>query len=216
MTTDEIRLLIQEKTEELIDKRSSTSFWRSVFITILILPLVYFGVSALAEQAAQNAASKALADQQSAWAAVYSQITKDAVESANRAEAANQSATSASSRATKSAKTLESAAANISETLGFQDRNEVVSAIVASADIQSVIASASHVRVRSCLTIDGPCGDGMFNQPTYYFDRVKFSCPEERPILRGIKFERCGNKGTSDEGLLLVATCCALSLGEEQ
>ena len=169
MTKDEIRLLIFEKTEELIDKRSSTSFWRSMFVTILILPLVYFGVSALAERAARISASEALSDQQSAWAAVYSQITKDAVDSANRAEAANQSATSASSRATKSAKALESAAANISGTLGFRNRDEVVSAIVASADIQSVIASASQVRVGSCLAIDGPCGAEMFNQPTYYF-----------------------------------------------
>ena len=187
-----------------------------MFVTILILPLAYFGVSALAERAARDSASEALKNQEQAWAAVYSQITKDAVESANSAEAANLSAINVSSRAEKAAEKLELAANNISTTLGFDDRDDVVNAIIASADIKGVISDASQITVGSCQHIDGPCGYGMYNKPTFFLDRVKFSCPDIKPILAGVRFKRCGPIEQSDEGLLLAATCCALSLGEEQ
>lgn len=215
MTEDQIELLIHEKTEEHLDKRTRTSFWRSVFATALILPLAYFGVSALADRAARNSASQALQEQEHAWAEVYSHISEDAVHSAINAEAAKRSATNASSRAKAAAKKLEAAANNISETLGFSDKDEVVNAVVETADIQTLIANVSQIRVGRCQLIDGQCGIGTYKQPTFYLDRVRFSCPEGHPILSGVRFKRCGAIDTKDEGLLLVATCCALSMGEQ-
>ncbi len=216
MTEDEIKLLIHDKTEEIVDKRSNMLFWRNVFLTVLILPLAYYGVSKLAGSAAEDAASKALRNQEQAWAAIYSQITKDAVESATKAEAAKRSADNATSRAEGAAEKLELAAENISTTLGFEGREDVINAIMASADIQSVIVSASQITIGNCLPINGRCGHGTYKQPTFYLDRVEFYCPTNRPILKGISFKRCGPIGQRKEGLQLAAKCCALSLGDKQ
>lgn len=214
MTEQEIKLLIHEKTDELLGRQSSRSIWRNVFVTIIILPLVYFGVEALAEKAARDAASEALKNQEQAWAAVYSEIAQGAVMSATSAEAANLSASNAKLRAEDAAEKLESAAANISTTLGFEGPEDVTRAIIASAEIQNKIQVASQIRVGNCQSTVGACGEGMFHQPTYYLDRVEFSCPGERPILKEFRFKRCGAINQSSEGLQLVATCCALALGE--
>jgi hypothetical protein len=64
--------------------------------------------------------------------------------------------------------------------------------------------------VGSCMTVMGACGNGTFNQPTYFLDRVGGNCPTDHPIFNGFKFARCGTLGTTDEGLQLVMTCCAL------
>ncbi len=37
----------------------------------------------------------------------------------------------------------------------------------------------------SCVSVTGPCGNGMYNQPTSYFDRVRGYCPGEQPFLGG-------------------------------
>jgi DNA anti-recombination protein RmuC len=66
------------------------------------------------------------------------------------------------------------------------------------------------IQVGNCQRIDGPCGFGMFREPTFYFDRVAYSCPDTRQILKTLQFRRCGELGTSNEGLLIRATCCQI------
>lgn len=214
MTENEIKLFVNQQTEETLDKRWRKLLRRGAFVTSLILPLAYFGIEALAKKAANDSAAKALGNQQQAWAAIYSQIAKTAVDSANSAEAASRSAANASLRAEGAADKLESAAANISKTLGFKSREDVINAIVASADIRTSVPLALQIRIGNCRRVEGSCGSGTYNRPTYYLDRVEFSCPSERPLLSEIRFKRCGPIGQSDEGLLLSASCCALSLGE--
>ena len=166
-------------------------------------------------RAAETAASEALASQKYAWESVYNQITEYALTSVNSAEEARKSAIGASSRANEAAEALQSASDNIADTLGFQSSEEAVRAIIESLEIQSVLEQVSRIRVGSCEEIDGQCGVGMHNKPTYYFDRVRFSCPDNRPLLRGIHFERC-EQGTPEEGLLVQGKCCSLSLGNEE
>lgn len=66
------------------------------------------------------------------------------------------------------------------------------------------------VQIADCKRVDGPCGIGMFNQPTYFFDRVSGYCPSDHPIMNGFGFFRCGAIATADEGLALAMNCCAL------
>jgi hypothetical protein len=77
--------------------------------------------------------------------------------------------------------------------------------------VQSRLTAVEGFAVGGCMSVTGDCGNGTFNQPTYFLDRVGGSCPDDHPIFRGFKFQRCGTLGTSDEGLQLVMTCCALS-----
>lgn len=69
-------------------------------------------------------------------------------------------------------------------------------------------ANASAPLVSNCAHVQGPCGNGMFNQPTFYMDRVSGFCPAERPMLNGFRFVRCGPIATSEEGLALDLVCC--------
>jgi hypothetical protein len=71
-------------------------------------------------------------------------------------------------------------------------------------------AVARTPQVTECREVVGPCGEGMFNMPTYFFDRVRFTCPEEAPILNGLRFDRCGQRDTPNEGLSITATCCTI------
>jgi hypothetical protein len=64
--------------------------------------------------------------------------------------------------------------------------------------------------IADCMTVQGACGAGTFNQPTYYLDRVGGTCPADHPVFNGFQFFRCGAIGTADEGLGLNMTCCAL------
>ena len=64
--------------------------------------------------------------------------------------------------------------------------------------------------IGSCTTVTGTCGNGTYNQPTYFLDRVGGTCPDDHPVFKGFKFMRCGTLGTADEGLALQMTCCAL------
>ena len=73
----------------------------------------------------------------------------------------------------------------------------------------SSFADTTHRHGRfACEQVDGPCGNGMYQKPTYYFDRVSFECPESHPMLSGFRFLRCGTTGTENEGLRVRATCC--------
>jgi len=72
--------------------------------------------------------------------------------------------------------------------------------------------NSRKVAVVNCKVIKGSCGTGMFNRPTYYFDRVNYSCPSSRPVLKQFKFARCGAINTANEGLVIYATCCGLAL----
>jgi len=76
--------------------------------------------------------------------------------------------------------------------------------------ISGLKQSLNNIEVGSCKYIMGACGKGMYQQPTYYLDRVGFECPDSNPILRGIRFERCGGLNTVNEGLLLRGSCCQL------
>lgn len=76
----------------------------------------------------------------------------------------------------------------------------------------SAFASSTHTHaVTGCVAVQGACGTGTFNQPTYYLDRVGGTCPEATPVLRGISLARCGALGTPEEGLALRMTCCAIA-----
>ncbi len=76
---------------------------------------------------------------------------------------------------------------------------------------QSTTQRLNRVSIGNCKKIKGKCGAGMYNKPTYYLDRVRFSCPSQQPLLRSLRFLRCGKIKTKDEGLLVEATCCALT-----
>jgi hypothetical protein len=65
------------------------------------------------------------------------------------------------------------------------------------------------LKVGDCKTVDGACGNGTYNEPTFYLDRVGGTCPADHPVFNGFKFLRCAT-GTPDEGLALRMTCCAL------
>ena len=75
---------------------------------------------------------------------------------------------------------------------------------------QSTTQSLNRLVIGECKAVKGSCGTGMFKQPLHYMDRVRFSCPAQSPVLRSLKFVRCGKRGTSNEGLLLEASCCKL------
>lgn len=68
----------------------------------------------------------------------------------------------------------------------------------------------NRIRVNSCTDVRGPCGKGIYEQALSYLDRVSFSCPNDRPILKSWRFRRCGKLETPDEGLFVHATCCSL------
>ena len=75
----------------------------------------------------------------------------------------------------------------------------------------SSFADETHRHGRfACETVDGPCGNGMFQQPTYFFDRVSFDCPASHPMLSGFRYQRCGTLGSATEGLRVRATCCQI------
>jgi hypothetical protein len=61
-----------------------------------------------------------------------------------------------------------------------------------------------------CMAVNGTCGNGTYMQPTYFLDRVGGTCPADHPIFSGFKFMRCGTLNSSNEGLQLIMTCCAL------
>ena len=65
-----------------------------------------------------------------------------------------------------------------------------------------------RVSIGNCTFIAGACGNGTFNQPTYYLDRINFACPADKPLMNGFKLERCGELGTENEGLQVIARCC--------
>ena len=72
-------------------------------------------------------------------------------------------------------------------------------------------ATAAHGHeLTRCSVVEGVCGLGTFNQPTFFLDRVRFLCPEARPVMRGFRYGRCGELGTRGEGMHIVATCCAI------
>ena len=78
--------------------------------------------------------------------------------------------------------------------------------------LPSAFASSTHTHtVTGCVTVDGPCGNGTYGQPTLYLDRVGMDCPAATPLMRGWRFARCGVLDTGDEGLLIRATCCAIA-----
>jgi hypothetical protein len=80
----------------------------------------------------------------------------------------------------------------------------------------AVISSAGKwvgpapLKVGDCMSVNSACGNGTYQQPTYYLDRVGGTCPADHPVFNGFKFFRCGTIGSSDEGLALSMTCCAL------
>jgi hypothetical protein len=218
MDEHKINLLVIEKTEELHEKRATRSFWRSTIATLIILPVAYFGLQALAEGAAKSAAKEALDNQKNAWSVVFSSIAEDAQRASIEAESAVGSAriaaneaSNAKNKAEESSKKLEEASSNISATLGFSNKTEVINSLLATSQVQSAIANSSTLRVGSCVELQGSCGTGMFKQPTYYFDRVSFGCPTNKPLLNKFRFTRCGNINSESEGLAVVATCCALT-----
>ena len=76
----------------------------------------------------------------------------------------------------------------------------------------SAFAGSTHTHaVTGCVNVDGPCGNGTFNQPTLYLDRVGGSCPLATPVMNGWSFARCGVFETPDEGLLIRMRCCAIA-----
>lgn len=68
-------------------------------------------------------------------------------------------------------------------------------------------AHANSIKVGNCTTVTGGCGTGTTGQPLHYIDRVSFACPSERPILKNLRFVRCGSGAN---GLSISATCCAI------
>ncbi|CZF81746.1 hypothetical protein GCE9029_02803 [Grimontia celer] len=70
---------------------------------------------------------------------------------------------------------------------------------------------SGELKVGRCEDIRGKCGTGMFRQPTYYFDRVVFSCPDSKPIMSEFRFSRCGAINSANEGLQVIAKCCSLT-----
>ena len=72
------------------------------------------------------------------------------------------------------------------------------------------MSNIASLKIGNCQVVTGPCGTGMFQKPTYYFDRVKFSCPDDRPIMNTVRFKRCGEIGQNQEGLQIISNCCAL------
>ena len=76
---------------------------------------------------------------------------------------------------------------------------------------QTITDKTNSLYIGECRLVNGDCGAGMFNQPTFFLDRVSFSCPNEAPIMVGFRFARCGELGTDDEGLQIVSKCCNLA-----
>lgn len=80
----------------------------------------------------------------------------------------------------------------------------------------AVISSAGSwvgpapLKIADCKTVDGTCGGGTYNEPTYFLDRVGGTCPADHPVFNGFSFLRCGTLNTAAEGLALRMTCCAL------
>ncbi len=66
------------------------------------------------------------------------------------------------------------------------------------------------LKVGDCMSVEGTCGSGTYNEPDYFLDRVGGTCPTDHPVFNGFKFFRCGDLGTATEGLALRMTCCAL------
>ncbi len=66
------------------------------------------------------------------------------------------------------------------------------------------------MKIADCKTVDSACGNGTYNEPTFYLDRVGGNCPADHPVFNGFKFLRCGTLGSATEGLALRMTCCAL------
>lgn len=73
---------------------------------------------------------------------------------------------------------------------------------------EALVKSLKSVSVGNCSFIAGACGNGTFNQPTYFLDRINFACPADKPLMNGFKLERCGELGTENEGLQVIARCC--------
>ena len=75
---------------------------------------------------------------------------------------------------------------------------------------------STAVTMWDCTEYVGACGEGLYQQPTYYLDRVRFTCQPEHPVMQAVRFERCGEFNTPAEGLRLIGTCCALSVNPEE
>jgi hypothetical protein len=68
------------------------------------------------------------------------------------------------------------------------------------------------LKVGGCMTVPSGCGQGTFNEPLHYLDRVGGRCPADHPLLSGFGFSRCGAPlGTPSEGLQVNMVCCALT-----
>ena len=60
-----------------------------------------------------------------------------------------------------------------------------------------------------CRSVSGQCGFPVASHSNAYLDRVATSCPADAPILRAVRFGRCGQ---SNEGMQFLTTCCALTI----
>jgi len=78
-------------------------------------------------------------------------------------------------------------------------------------NLKNIVGKLS-IDCNECKTFTGNCGNGMFNQPTYYFDRVSYSCPTDYPMLKSFSYIRCGKTSTPDEGLAVKAVCCKVKV----
>jgi len=163
-------------------------------------------VKALTTEAEKNAKSISDLNQQyqARFEELKSQLAQQEQKLATKAEA--DTANSAVSKADAAQGTANTAVSKADAAQGTAN-TAVSKADAAQGTANTAVSKAETIRIDNCGKVEGKCGEDLDNHPLYYLDRVGFSCPNDRPILKTFGYTRCGDRAL---GLKIVATCCSL------
>ena len=133
----ETELSIIKIVDSELTKRSQRSFFKGVFATLVILPIVYFGIAHLAQLAAEKAANSEMDKRKGAWEATFNSIIDKAATSVIQIEHYKQNADVAAVSASDAAEKLKQVSADISKALGLESKEQLIEAIAQSPTLQN-------------------------------------------------------------------------------
>jgi hypothetical protein len=161
--------------------------------------------SQLAQQE-QKLATKAEADAANSAVSKADAAQGTANTAVSKADAAQGTANTAVSKADAAQGTANTAVSKADAAQGTAN-TAVSKADAAQGTANTAVSKAETIRIDNCGKVEGKCGEDLDDHPLYYLDRVGFSCPNDRPILKTFGYTRCGDRAL---GLKIVATCCSL------
>ncbi len=118
------------------NKKSKNSFLYGFLATVIILPLVYFGISHMSQLAAKNAAISEIDKHKGAWESTFDSIIDKAATSVIEIEGYKVNADAAANSADKAAKKLKEISNDISKALGYKTKEALVTEIAKSLSLK--------------------------------------------------------------------------------